>query len=1540
MILNSLVDSCILYKSLVMHVHAVGVQIFVSVMLICIWETWAAEYKIDVILVDSSPLVGENTAEKYRAYLPWSRQSADFIEIGRTSNTGTGEVGQGYKNPGDGDSVPRGSGLPDGTRIDLGSSDGNWRRMEVQIPKSTSLNRIGVFYATTEYNSNRVTIPIIKMSETAKITPDHYTKTIGIGESVTLTVTSTVNNVRWVHNNGDIITDWNDQTEVTIDNVRLANAGIFECFEAGRREMGEHAIMRLIVRACPSAKYGQDCSSNCETCWNGGICAADNGICLCQPGFTGPFCGQRHGRNTLGASGYLSCGSGSECIRRLICGPDPIGCSCIAGYTGLDCTTACTQGWYGANCNMECHCDVDDCDNAIGCNSDNNCNAGFGNNFCQGKDVCSRGYFGKQCEFMCHCHEGEGCDQNSGVCNNGRCAYGWGGDDCQQALPYFSNNDHITANATRNSVLLAWGDWNQAIDYGTGHVDHYKIYFWKEGEKETSSQFQTSFDSSEIISDLSIESVYNFDVAAVKTVNGEELEGPRGRYISATTQCAAPTLSPSIESVKQVEYTTVKLSWKIPSDSGWIQCSSGLSGFIITYKIKGLMGNATEVVIANNQISSTEVTSLMPCKIYQFQIRAMNKDAEGNNSSPENVDVYVAPETITNVQLVENILSWDEPRSICNVTDYVVKLIQVNRDPCDQTNTQVNNTVVASSDITLPELEYFSTYKATIQARSGDSTFATSESTTKRFDTNEAAPSGQPQNLQGKALEDGQLSFTWNLPPCGSRHGKIIAYEYEYWLQSQQDAVNRENTTLEEITLSALLSNKTYVFQVRAYTIEGPGPFSEMYRASTRISLPPGSSANIAGVIGGVVGGVILLLVLLIVIVIIIRKRTTETKTKTQDNTTESLSQPKRNDKVSSLNVGYVKDTAVNIGHTDANETPLERPTPKPRAIVKPIYENTQLPNRNQPVKVEYLMEYVEVNKAGGPDHGLSKDFKALPDPEQQLFPWTAAKKPENTTKNRYKNIIPYDNSRVVLDLQDGDEHSDYINASYIDGYKKNNAYIASQGPNSATVKDHWRMIWQEGTETIVMVTRLVEVGKIKCEKYWPDQGKTISFGDYTVTNVKEEDKGLYVVRKLTLAKTDIYANPQAANNEVRFIKHFHYTGWPDMSVPEFAEPILGFLDNVNVENSTTAGPIVIHCSAGIGRTGTFITLDTMLKMAKAEGKVDIFNFVHDMRQRRPGLIQIVAQYIFVHDALLEALFCGKTTIPTSDVEHAWRAVEGAINGEDNHIRGQFQSLVSMYPALSERKCAEGKTEENLTKNRYSTCLPPDSMRPKLPTPGVEGSIDYINASFCHGHEERNMYLTTQVPLSNTVEDFWRLIYSFDFHTIVALHHPDDNNKTYGTYFPQEGSVVCGQYVVESLDIENNENTIERKLRFYMSDNPTEVITVRLVQYTDWSTKSDLPSSASSFVRLLNRVDVHRRDTDNNRVVVVDSDGVSRCGLFCAVMSIIDQIKEKQEVDVFRAVKRLKVCRHEMIKSMEQYTFCYEAARMYLQAFEEYANFM
>uniref|UniRef100_A0A7M4F1C5 protein-tyrosine-phosphatase n=1 Tax=Crocodylus porosus TaxID=8502 RepID=A0A7M4F1C5_CROPO len=167
-------------------------------------------------------------------------------------------------------------------------------------------------------------------------------------------------------------------------------------------------------------------------------------------------------------------------------------------------------------------------------------------------------------------------------------------------------------------------------------------------------------------------------------------------------------------------------------------------------------------------------------------------------------------------------------------------------------------------------------------------------------------------------------------------------------------------------------------------------------------------------------------------------------------------------------------------------------------------------------------------------------------------------------------------------------------------GYHRPRHYIATQGPMQETVKDFWRMIWQENSASVVMVTNLVEVGRVKCVRYWPDD--TEVYGDIKVTLIETE--------------------PLKGYHEIREIRQFHFTSWPDHGVPCYATGLLGFVRQVKFLNPPEAGPIVVHCSAGAGRTGCFIAIDIMLDMAENEGVVDIFNCVRELRSQRVNLVQ------------------------------------------------------------------------------------------------------------------------------------------------------------------------------------------------------------------------------------------------------------------------------------------------------------------------------
>ncbi|XP_015185172.1 PREDICTED: receptor-type tyrosine-protein phosphatase kappa-like [Polistes dominula] len=218
-------------------------------------------------------------------------------------------------------------------------------------------------------------------------------------------------------------------------------------------------------------------------------------------------------------------------------------------------------------------------------------------------------------------------------------------------------------------------------------------------------------------------------------------------------------------------------------------------------------------------------------------------------------------------------------------------------------------------------------------------------------------------------------------------------------------------------------------------------------------------------------------------------------------------------------------------------------------------------------------------------------DGNALSFPRGQTKSWDYGKLPQNKSKNRYGNLIAYDETRVVLKKLADDPFSDYINANYIKGYKKEKRYIATQGPKAKTIIDFWRMIWQENVFVICMLTNIIENGKTKCEQYWPDIGKKKKYGDVLVFNSTQNIFADYTFRILHVT----------CNDETRKVEHLHYTAWPDHGVPNYTHSVVTFLKKI-LAKEIGNGPMVVHCSAGIGRTGTIILCDICLRRAAAEG--------------------------------------------------------------------------------------------------------------------------------------------------------------------------------------------------------------------------------------------------------------------------------------------------------------------------------------------------
>uniref|UniRef100_A0A7N6B3E4 Tyrosine-protein phosphatase non-receptor type 9 n=1 Tax=Anabas testudineus TaxID=64144 RepID=A0A7N6B3E4_ANATE len=285
------------------------------------------------------------------------------------------------------------------------------------------------------------------------------------------------------------------------------------------------------------------------------------------------------------------------------------------------------------------------------------------------------------------------------------------------------------------------------------------------------------------------------------------------------------------------------------------------------------------------------------------------------------------------------------------------------------------------------------------------------------------------------------------------------------------------------------------------------------------------------------------------------------------------------------------------------------------------------------------LVEYVKRKKK----KGIYQEYEEIrKEPPAGTFDYS--KKLSNQIKNRYSDVLCLDQSRVRLCQlsDDEDETSDYINASFMDGYKRSNAYIATQGPLPKTFVDFWRMVWEQMVLIIVMTTRVVERGRVKCGQYWPlEEGRTEQYGYFLVRNTH-----IQVFQDFKLSHLELY-NTQSG--ETREVCHYLYVSWPDFGVPKSASAMLDFREHVLQRREAAVQslgsswkgppggpPVVVHCSAGIGRTGTFCTLDICLSRLEDIGTVDICQTVRRMRTQRAFSIQTWDQYHFCYTAVIE----------------------------------------------------------------------------------------------------------------------------------------------------------------------------------------------------------------------------------------------------------------------------------------------------------------
>ncbi|XP_077011311.1 tyrosine-protein phosphatase non-receptor type 12 isoform X1 [Tamandua tetradactyla] len=442
--------------------------------------------------------------------------------------------------------------------------------------------------------------------------------------------------------------------------------------------------------------------------------------------------------------------------------------------------------------------------------------------------------------------------------------------------------------------------------------------------------------------------------------------------------------------------------------------------------------------------------------------------------------------------------------------------------------------------------------------------------------------------------------------------------------------------------------------------------------------------------------------------------------------------------------------------------------------------------------QVEILRKFIQrVQAMKSPDHNgednFARDFMRLRRLStkyrtEKIYPTATGEKEENVKKNRYKDILPFDHSRVKLTLKTPSQDSDYINANFIKGVYGPKAYVATQGPLANTVIDFWRMIWEYNVVIIVMACREFEMGRKKCERYWPLYGEDpITFVPFKISCEAEQARTDYFIRTLLLE----------FQNESRRLYQFHYVNWPDHDVPSSFDSILDMISLMRKYQEHEDVPICIHCSAGCGRTGAICAIDytwNLLKAGKIPEEFNVFNLIQEMRTQRHSAVQTKEQYELVHRAIAQ-LF--EKQLQLYEIHGSQKISDGVneINTENmvSSIDSEKQDSPPPKPPRTRSCLAEGDAKEEILQPPEPHPVPP------ILTPSPPSAFPTVTTVW----QDNDRYHPKPV-----------------LHMVSSEQHSTDLNRNYN-----KSSEVPGK---NESTIEQIEKKLERNLSFEIKKVPLQ----------------------------------------------------------------------------------------------------------------------
>ncbi|XP_054722094.1 tyrosine-protein phosphatase 99A-like, partial [Uloborus diversus] len=977
--------------------------------------------------------------------------------------------------------------------------------------------------------------------------------------------------------------------------------------------------------------------------------------------------------------------------------------------------------------------------------------------------------------------------------------------------------------------------------------------------------------------------VYSFRVVAVNAIGASE---PSKESYYMVTLREVPDGKPTITSAFNTSSTSIRLQWAPPPKH---TIHGEFLGYRITYRPRDRPEEEREIILRDPTLRQFTIRNLDIFTQYLISVQVFNPAGhgpaatvavmtdEGTPSKPLNL-------TIGKVSDSSVRLRWQEPEfPNGNIQGYRVHFLHTAQNLTEMRKAQNPQPVM---DYVLQNLKPFSHYKVWVNAytwkHEGD------PSKILEFHTDVQGPSAPYiVNLTCQTLDS--LYVQWERPQIF--FNRIDYYFVHYRSENNWDfeeiamASPHERAIDHGMFIPNLTANTMYEVKVRGATrsvIEHSklfkGQFSEPRKVLLQNKCPmfygvPYSDTSLsAGMVAGVMCASFALL-LAIVSFILWRK-------------------------YFQAAYYYLDDPLGNRASPQLSET----------------FDDSEY----AAIPIHLWQKHVSELHADG-DIGFSREYEAIQQATDLDLSSEHSQMMENKNKNRYVNIVAYDHTRVILKPLSGQKKAyDYINANYIDGYNKPAAYIGTQGPLPSTFDDYWRMIWEQRVYIIVMITNLVERGRRKCDMYWPKEGSE-TYGVIQVRLVEELVMSTYTVRTFAIKNTKLKKKFMCERN----VYQYHYTNWPDHGVPDHALPVLNFVRKSSNANPNNAGPIIVHCSAGVGRTGTYIVLDAMLRQIQHRQTVNVCGFLKHIRQQRNYLVQTEEQYIFIHDALLEAIESGETEVPLHSFGSYLDNLTNTVNdsGEKcvSPLEKQFKLVTSFkardFNVVSALKpCNKGK-------NRSLNLIPLESYRVHItPKPGTDGS-DYINATFLPGFHKLREFIVTQHPLSTTIADFWQMVFDLNSQTIVVLSSIDD--KEYPRFWSKKGEEVdYGSFKLKMVEETPQEVFVTRDFVLQATQDEYEITPCRLIQCPGWPDTCTPPSNVFDLIQVVRK---WHSESQHGPVVVIDRFGGTEAAAFCCLTTLNKQLEYEKCVDVYLHCKLYHMRRPGMWKTQDDLLFLYRS---------------